>query len=227
MANRTFSRSKKSPFRRLWTLLLFVGLLILLRFVQPIGPDLGLDERFRVHRVIDGDTVELTKGEKLRLLYLDTPERGEPCYDSAKNLVDSVAVGRIGVVEFGRRQRDDYGRLLGELRIDTLSVQELLLRRGYANLYLFEDNDRPEKSPVIRRLLLAQNEALTRRAGIWSVIKTPETNYLASRRSFRFHRPSCRSMEDAVSNGAKSPERFSDRYEALRKGLSPCRNCKP
>ena len=42
---------------------------------------------FWVLRAVDGDTIELAGGQFVRLLGINTPERGMPCYNEAKNLL--------------------------------------------------------------------------------------------------------------------------------------------
>lgn len=68
-----------------------------------------------VARVIDGDTVELAGGTKVRLAGIDTPERGECGYDEAtQSLVDQVEGERVDVV-LTDEDTDRYGRLLAYL----------------------------------------------------------------------------------------------------------------
>ena len=38
-----------------------------------------------VSRIIDGDTIELQNGERVRLLGINTPEKGQPYYEEATN----------------------------------------------------------------------------------------------------------------------------------------------
>ena len=71
-------------------------------------------------RVIDGDTIELSGGDKLRLLSVDTPEKTEQYYSEAKAFLERVALHEKARIEYASTRRDKYGRLLGYLYIDTL-----------------------------------------------------------------------------------------------------------
>jgi len=64
--------------------------------------------------VVDGDTVETSLGT-VRLIGIDTPERGECGHDEASMAIGSlVSVGDVVTLELpeGQNDRDSYGRLL-------------------------------------------------------------------------------------------------------------------
>jgi len=211
--------------RRLLTFVfvVVVALVILLfRLVEDIGLEKGPDDRFVVVRVLDGDTMELRGGDKVRLLAIDTPEKGEPLHDEATRLLSRLAFNQGATLEYANQRRDRYGRLLGYVYVDTLFLNKTIIDSGYAYVYLFNDNELT--SPSVKKLLDAQRSAIDRRAGLWSLSFTPETRYINTEGSFRLHRPGCRSLREL------KPGRFQEfrtREEGLVLGLSPCRNCKP
>ena len=47
-----------------------------------------MKEKAFVSRIIDGDTIELNKKTKLRLLSIDSPERGQLYYNQAKKYLE-------------------------------------------------------------------------------------------------------------------------------------------
>jgi micrococcal nuclease len=220
MASRSDRRRKRW---RTITFVLVVALLILvLRLVEEIGPEKGPDDRFVVTRVLDGDTMELQGGDRLRLLAIDTPEKDEPLYDEATAFLERRALGRTAKIEYANQRRDRYGRLLGYLSIDTLFVNKAIIDSGYGYLYLFDDND--INSDQVRTLLASQRSAIERRVGLWSLPHEPEERYINTEGSFRLHRPSCRSLGELKQGHYQE---FRTREEGLATGLSPCRNCKP
>ena len=88
----------------------------------------------RVHRIIDGDTLELSSG-RVRLFGVDTPERGERCYRQALNGLRQLA-GSTVKVESGPRAQDPGGRLLYYLYTVTgNSIDEILVREGLARAW--------------------------------------------------------------------------------------------
>jgi micrococcal nuclease len=211
--------------RRLFSVafVVVVALLILVfRLIEDIGPEKSPNDRFTVVRVLDGDTMELRGGDKVRLLGIDTPERGEPLHDEATRMLGRLAKDETVSLEYANQRRDRYGRLLGYVYVDTFFVNKMIIDSGYAYVYLFTDNDL--KSESVRRLIEAQKSAIDRRVGLWSLPYTPEERYIHTEGSFRLHRPNCQSL------GELRPGRFQEfrtREEGLALGLSPCRNCKP
>jgi micrococcal nuclease len=201
-------------------ILILIPLLVLFRFVSKIGE--RAPGTYVVVRVIDGDTVELTGGETLRLLGIDTPEEGDPYYDSAKVYLAGMTLRKNVRVDTGHRKRDRYGRLLGYLYLDTILVNARILKNGYGWVYLFpEDQKEPE---ITDRLLAAQRLAMADTAGVWALPYYAEEYYIGNSRSLRFHRPSC---EDAGAPTGKNKVTFRTREEACYQGYSPCRNCRP
>ncbi len=202
--------------------LLLVVLILCLRLVEEIGLDGKPDDRFIIKKIEDGDTVELLGGDRLRLLSVDTPEKGQLFYDEACRFLADLTLGKTARIEFAGRRRDKYGRLLGYLYIDSIFVNKAILEKGLGLLYLFRDTelDRPET----KELLMAQRAAMQKKVGLHSIERAKEDRYIAKQGSFRFHRPGCPSVRNLRPG---SYQTFNTREEALREGLSPCRRCKP
>ncbi|MDZ4723306.1 MAG: thermonuclease family protein [candidate division Zixibacteria bacterium] len=197
--------------------------LLLVRFVEQVGPERKETDRFTVTAVFDGDTGDLAGGDRLRLLGIDTPEKDEPLYNEARSMFSKLAKGEPGRLEYGGTRRDKYGRLLGYLYVDdTLLVNKALVDSGLAYIYLFKDSDL--KDEEINQILASQRNAIARRVGLWNLQYEPEGYYVAGKNSFRLHRPGCNSISDQK---IENQIRFATREEGLSKGLSPCRNCHP
>jgi len=92
--------------------------------------------------VVDGDTVRLSSGEKIRISNIDTPETPprSSCSEEARlaqaataNLRSMVAGARdVRFVPDWDRERDVYGRLLGRVVIDGVDVGEAQIAAGLA-----------------------------------------------------------------------------------------------
>lgn len=178
--------------------------------------------RYEVTRIIDGDTAELNGKEKVRLLGIDTPEKGEPYADSATAYLTSMVKGEIVNLVFDRRRRDNYNRLLAYIFKDTTFINAALVARGYAHMYLFPDNE--GNDTLTARLLAAQREAIKNKIGQWKLLYAEESYYIANSKQMRFHRPGCQSVQNLP---ARSKLIFKTREAACYEGYSPCRNCKP
>lgn len=91
--------------------------------------------RARVVRWIDGDTVKTTRGT-VRLIGMDAPERGEPCYRRAKTNASrrAPAGSRVRLVKvLGRDNTDRYGRLLRYVQRYRTDVGYRQIVRGFAD----------------------------------------------------------------------------------------------
>ena len=125
--------------------------------------------QYEVIRVIDGDTVELKNGERLRYNDIDTPETVHPskpieCYGpeaSKKN--KELVEGETILVELGNPEKDRYGRLLGYVYINDLFVNAELVRGGYA-----EVNSYGNPGSKIVELINIERDAKLKSTGLWS-----------------------------------------------------------
>ena len=93
-------------------------------------------EKVFVTRAIDGDTVVLENGERVRLLGENSPEKNEPFFDEAKNLLKSLVENKT--IEIERIGIDKYGRTLGYLYVDDELINEKILSSGFAALYYYD-----------------------------------------------------------------------------------------
>ncbi len=64
-----------------------------------------------VRRAIDGDTIELSDGRRVRLIGVDSPERGESGFEAATNFTASRVEGRTVWLEIDGPSTDRFDRL--------------------------------------------------------------------------------------------------------------------
>ena len=93
-----------------------------------------------VIRVIDGDTVELSNGERVRFIGIDAPEIGEPGADEATEFVRERVEGRTVWLEPDGNNTDRHGRLRRYiwLQMPTDSTDEYQIRAYMLNALLLE-----------------------------------------------------------------------------------------
>ncbi|MCD6156606.1 MAG: thermonuclease family protein [Candidatus Atribacteria bacterium] len=121
-----------------------------------------------VEEVIDGDTIKLKSGERVRYIGIDTPELkgkdGKPEFYAweAKEANRKLVEGKKVKLEFDVEKRDRYGRLLAYVYVDGLMVNEWLVANGYARAVVFPPNVKYEEH--FRRL---EDEAQELGLGIW------------------------------------------------------------
>ena len=99
---------------------------------QPPG-DQSAAEVVRVQYVTDGDTIRLTDGRDVRLIGIDTPERGSCGYDEARNLLAQLLREEpVTITEAPGQDADRYDRLLRYVEAGERDVAEVLIDRGWA-----------------------------------------------------------------------------------------------
>ncbi len=89
---------------------------------------------FVVERVIDGDTVVIKGGEKIRFIGMDTPERGKFYYKEATNYLKALIGDKKIRLEKDTSDRDRYGRLLRHVYVGNVWINAKMIEDGYARL---------------------------------------------------------------------------------------------
>ncbi len=141
-------------------------------FLKPQSvnnPSLMKDVPATVKRVIDGDTIELASGEKVRYIGVDTPEKVSPtvstqCFaDEASRYNQSQVEGKNVRLTQDTSARDPYGRLLAYVYLeDGRLLNEELVKNGYAFSSVY-----PPDIANQRVLEQAQESARSQSMGLW------------------------------------------------------------
>lgn len=128
----------------------------------------------RVRFVIDGDTVIMSDGQRVRYIGIDTPEvrhrdgdewvyAPEAFSEEAKFYNMDLVLHKKVRLEFDEKKEDRYGRSLAYVYVDDgKMVNEKLIRSGLASVYTFLPNTRYREEFVS-----AQVEAMEEMVGMW------------------------------------------------------------
>ena len=121
-----------------------------------------------VARIVDGDTLTTSRGDRVRLVQIDTPEVGSgECYSraAARELARLAPVGSPVRLEADAAldSVDRYGRLLRYVWVGGRNVNLELVRRGAATVW-FYDGDRGRYAGA---LVAAARAARVARRGLW------------------------------------------------------------
>lgn len=126
-----------------------------------------------VTRVIDGDTVELEDGQKVRYIGIDAPEKQNPieCFSGESTQANTnVVLNKKVRLEKDKTDRDRYGRLLRYVYVQPESsgaaeifVNEYLVRQGFAYSKAYKPDVRLQSV-----LDNAQREASAATRGLWN-----------------------------------------------------------
>ena len=113
-------------------------LLSALKLALPCSNLAEVRDLVRIEDCYDGDTCRATSGERIRLACIDAPElRGNPADQdravAARDQLRMIVVGKT--VDLRRITMDRYGRTVGELFLDGMNVQQLMVVGGYAVIH--------------------------------------------------------------------------------------------
>jgi len=99
-----------------------------------------IEDTYLVIRVVDGDTIELEDGTKVRYIGVNTPETVDPnssveCYGKEASIENKRLVeGKKVRLEKDVSDTDKYGRLLRYVWVEDVFVNDYLVKEGYANV---------------------------------------------------------------------------------------------
>jgi len=120
-----------------------------------------------VARIVDGDTVELEGGEKIRYLMVDTPEitsGHDDCYGTeARDYNAQLVEGQQVTLRYDEECLDRYDRLLAYVELGGREVNAMLVERGYACVLYIPPNGTARRD----EFEALEAEAQAERRGMW------------------------------------------------------------
>lgn len=147
-------------------LCILVGVLVGYAIHQtPIAPGPAPPEYQRafVMQVVDGDTITVEGGERVRLIGIDAPERDEEYYTEAKEYLKSLVLYKEVELEKDITDKDRYGRSLRYVWLANKLVNAEMVRAGFAIAKQYDPDVKYQ-----RIIADAEQEAIEKRVGMWS-----------------------------------------------------------
>jgi len=134
----------------------------------------AVELHYTVSRVVDGDTIELSNGERVRYIGIDTPEIRErkgsdwiynprPYAEDAKAFNKNFVEGKSVRLEFDVQKKDKYKRLLAYVYAGDKMINLEMVKEGYAMIYTY-----PPNVKYAQKFLEAEREARGNKKGLWA-----------------------------------------------------------
>jgi micrococcal nuclease len=178
MPRRSRSRHLSKRQTRALVALIAAALALLVYWWDPnAGQPPPLDENasYPVERVVDGDTLLLVNGARIRLIGADTPETVKPDWpvepwgpeatEFTRRFVEHAPVR----LQFDGPRRDKYDRVLAHVWVGDRMLGEELIRAGLARA----ETSYTYSAAAKARFIAAEAEAKAAGRGIWSRNGTP------------------------------------------------------
>jgi len=126
---------------------------------------------YQIKKISDGDTIVLENGIKIRLLGINTPEISkrdkiaEAGGEEAKQwLIEKLASKKIKL-QYDIEQKDKYGRTLAYVFTENkVNINLQLVANGLAAINIY-----PPNLKYVDKLILAQQQAESKKLGIWAM----------------------------------------------------------
>lgn len=191
--------------------------------------DCHVEESAVCTKVVDGDTIYLDNGEKVRFVGVNTPERGVEGYIASKNFVQKLCLNKkVGIDVDDSKHTDRYGRTLGVVIVGGKNVNEMLLKEGLAEIMYMPPSEfypydwANDNTPVVDTH--SSSSSSSKHVSSQSTSSSGSANYVGNANSGKFHDANCNSVSK-MSEGNKVF--FSSRDDAISKGYAPCKRCNP
>lgn len=203
----------------------------------PRAADAAEPAETTITRVIDGDTVELADGRKVRYIGIDAPEMSKhDCFASEAKLVNErLVLNRAVRLERDITDTDRFGRLLRYVYVGNNLVNLQLVADGFAQLLTYPPDVRYNE-----KLRAAMAEARQAKRGLWGgcpnapgsplPVDPPPTGCaikgnINTKGEKIYHLPGCGSYEKTVIEEAKGEQWFCAEADATAAGWRKAGNC--
>lgn len=192
---------------------------------------------YKVTYIVDGDTLDIDTGKRVRLICIDTPEKGEYYYSEAKEYLSSLTLNQEVELIKDISETDRYDRLLRYIYLEDGSfVNEMLVENGYAKAYPYSPD-----TTLCPQIQNAEDRAKSNNLGIWAEQEEEEEEYpsegdndcvllgcsvgtelVGSLNSDKYHKCSCRWAQKILPENLNC---FESEEEAKSEGYVACGTC--
>jgi micrococcal nuclease len=121
------------------------------------------DKTFDVSQIIDGDTIKLSNGERVRLIGINSPEKEQFYYSEATEKLRELIGDNQVTLKKDEEDKDQYGRLLRYVYVNKTFINLEMVKHGYAIAYTFEPNTKHSDE-----LESAEQDAIIDHKGMWA-----------------------------------------------------------
>ncbi len=125
-----------------------------------------LEGPYKVHYVIDGDTIAINDF-KVRLSGIDAPEKDECYYKEAKEELTKLIANQTIYLEKDKTNIDKYNRLLRYVHLNEANINLHLVQEGFVKVYDKYKDD----TKRYNELKAQEATAIQNKLGVWSCLK--------------------------------------------------------
>ena len=180
----------------------------------------------KVTKVIDGDTVDVVSGERIRFYEIDAPENPQGCLGTeSKTRLENLIGGKQ--ISYEKVGKDNFGRILAYVYVKDQLINQVLVEEGLA--YFLKGKTLTEKSLVIEK---AQENSRSLGRGVWSSLCQTQSpgclikgNYRDADNTRIYHLPICYNYAKISIRPGTSDRWFCTEDEAKAAGFIKSKDC--
>jgi hypothetical protein len=189
----------------------------------------GFNHSPTVTDVIDGDTIIISSGERVRLLGVNAPEKGRCYYKEAKQRLSTLLLEKN--IRLEETRTDIYNRPMGLVYVNNTLINTQMIKEGYGK----PDYTKNSQSALF---IEAYNEAKEEQLGVNSEIckklaDVPPPDPLCvikgnidkATGDHFYHLPTCRHYDQIVLDLDTAEGYFCTEYEAQEAGFILAKDC--
>ena len=179
-------------------------------------------------KVVDGDTIYLDNGKKIRFVGVNTPEKGVTGAMTSKSFVEKLCLGKtVGIDVDNAKRSDKYSRTLGVVIVDGKNVNEMLLKEGLAEvMYIPPSEFNPytwaNNSTHTADSYTSYSNTVSKDTS--SSSSSNSGSYIGNSNTGKFHETTCKWGQKISSYNKVT---FNSRSDAINQGYQPCKVCNP
>ncbi len=183
--------------------------------------------------VVDGDTIYLDTGEKIRFVGVNTPEKGVDGYYGSKYFVQKLCLNReVSIDVDDSKHTDKYGRTLGVVIVDGKNLNEMLLKEGLAEVMYMPPSEfypydwQGDNTPSSGYSSSSSDSSSDSSSSNSDSDSNSDVSgdYIGNANSMKFHYSTCSAVDRMADYNKVS---FSSRQSAIDQGYQPCQICNP
>lgn len=176
-------------------------------------------------KVSDGDTITVEGVGKVRLVGVNTPEKGVEGADASEYFVKKLCLNREVSIDIDdSKHTDKYGRTLAVVIVDGKNLNEMLLKEGLAEIMYMPPSEFYPYNWAGDNTHVAGDSSTSTDSSSGDTSSGAAGTYIGNANSHKFHYPTCKSVGKMSE---KNKVTFSSRDEAINQGYTPCKNCNP
>lgn len=116
--------------KKLITLVIFLAVALI--WAQFPAEDNNKNDTTNTVQVVDGDTLTLENGEKVRLIGINAPEKSQPYGQQAAKRLRELTNNNQITLTYDKDTKDAYNRTLAYAYVDNTFINEQMIKEGLA-----------------------------------------------------------------------------------------------